>query len=542
MLVRLRLPHHFAIRAIAACFFALAFSAGAFSQSISCPVTGTTTLAPEGGSTELNLPGASCVVDTTATLNVPSNISLNNQYQATSSGFTFNNSTIINDGRIVNGGYINVNPVVGSDSAGTGTVLNFGTLINNNVIGVGGFGTVTNAGTLTNFGTLEGVTLNNTATLTNGGGGLIFYGAGVINGTFQQTGQGPITNYAGATFNNAGTFAIFSYGIGFNSNAFNSGTFNNYAALIDSSIFTNNAGGTLINEVGGTLTVNPFVVVNSSYTLGGTFIDQAGSTVVNNGSFQNSNIVTISGVLTNSGTLTNTSLSTCSNCTDSVGLLTITSGGVLNNLAGSSFVQTAGQTIVDGTINSVPAVQLQGGFLQGTGTINGNVNNVAGAVSPGDPPAPIPYSFNAPALPNPGTLTINGNYTQGAAGTLDIGLGGGGAGDFSVLDLSGLATLDGTVEFFAVNGFKPVGGDDFTFLDFGSISGSFAGFDPIGWNCPTGDTCDLVYGADSVSLDILGPSGNGGTSTPEPSSLLLLSAALLALLACSRAKRVSTSA
>lgn len=101
----------------------------------------------------------------------------------------------------------------------------------------------------------------------------------------------------------------------------------------------------------------------------------------------------------------------------------------------------------------MPAVQLQGGSLSGTGTINGNVNNAFAFVSLGDS--------------NPGTLVINGNYTQGSGGALTIELGGTAPGEFGVLDVSELAPLDGTVDFFAVSGFTPTTGDDFTFLSFG---------------------------------------------------------------------------
>jgi hypothetical protein len=113
-----------------------------------------------------------------------------------------------------------------------------------------------------------------------------------------------------------------------------------------------------------------------------------------------------------------------------------------------------------------------------------------------------------------------------------------------VLDVSGLATLDGTVDFSALSGFTPAAGDDFTFLLFGSLSGKFATIDFSNWTCPTGDGCDVVYGANSVTFDIDGPnpsegSGGGVTSTPEPGSFALLGTALLALAgaACRQERR-----
>jgi hypothetical protein len=183
-------------------------------------------------------------------------------------------------------------------------------------------------------------------------------------------------------------------------------------------------------------------------------------------------------------------------------------------------------------MNTVPAVQLAGGGLLGTGTINGDVNNSYGFVEPGAQPANVSGMV-------PGTLTINGNYTQGSLGALNIELLTTYPGGFGVLDVTGLATLDGTVDFSAYPGFTPIAGEDFTFLLAGSLAGEFANVDFDGWTCPTGDVCDLVYGANSVSLDIEaagtggggeggsggsgGSGGGGGTvGVPEPSSAALL--------------------
>src|SRR6202030_2833302 len=61
----------------------------------------------------------------------------------------------------------------------------------------------------------------------------------------------------------------------------------------------------------------------------------------------------------------------------------------------------AGVLTVNSSLTS-PVVTVQaGGLLKGSGVVIGNVVNV-GSISPGN---------------SPGTLTINGNFTQGAAGT-----------------------------------------------------------------------------------------------------------------------------
>ena len=73
---------------------------------------------------------------------------------------------------------------------------------------------------------------------------------------------------------------------------------------------------------------------------------------------------------------------------------------------------------------------MNGGALTGSGTINANVTN-GGQVIPGGTGAA-------------GMLTINGNYTQTATGSLNIELGGTAAGSSDQLAVSGTASLGGS--------------------------------------------------------------------------------------------------
>ena len=75
--------------------------------------------------------------------------------------------------------------------------------------------------------------------------------------------------------------------------------------------------------------------------------------------------------------------------------------------------QTGGVTNVSGELllsGSSTQFDLTAGTLVGLGTVTGDVNNSGGTVAPNDS--------------SPGTLTIDGDYTQGSAGTLAIQLGG----------------------------------------------------------------------------------------------------------------------
>lgn len=153
---------------------------------------------------------------------------------------------------------------------------------------------------------------------------------------------------------------------------------------------------------------------------------------------------------------------------------------------------------------------IQGGTLSGDGAVVGNIQNTGGFVNP----------F---AAGNPATLTDTGSYTQGPGGTLTIDLGGTAPGQFSVLDVSGVAALTGTVDFTTVNGFTPIPGDSFTFMEFASSTGNFSSMDLTNWACPT--TCTDVFAPTSLTL-VIGP---GVSPVPEPSTLVLFGTSLLGL-------------
>jgi hypothetical protein len=97
-------------------------------------------------------------------------------------------------------------------------------------------------------------------------------------------------------------------------------------------------------------------------------------------------------------------------------------------------------------------VTVNGGHLGGNGRVNGRLTNTGGTVSPGT---------------SVGTLTIDGNYQQNAAGTLAIELAGTAAGQFDRLQVIGPlngAILDGLLDVSLVNGFTPAVGNTFDVL------------------------------------------------------------------------------
>jgi len=138
--------------------------------------------------------------------------------------------------------------------------------------------------------------------------------------------------------------------------------------------------------------------------------------------------------------------------------------------------QSRGMTefAVDGATFDLAKVQdrlsyLEGAFdvqagqtMGGSGQITMDVYN-DGIVAPG-------YS--------PGKIDITGNYTQ--SGTLLIELGGTDPGTgYDQLNVSGQASLDGTLQLALYNGYRPSDGQTFDILTFGSALGRFdvgAGF------------------------------------------------------------------
>lgn len=193
-----------------------------------------------------------------------------------------------------------------------------------------------------------------------------------------------------------------------------------------------------------------------------------------------------------SGATSLTTLSSGSGFTITGGTLTLG-----NSTADVSTFSGRPLTLNGGTLDGVGTISLAGttldvlagGVLGGSRTIIGNVNNLAGTVSPGA---------------SPGTMTIDGNYLQGPSGTLLAEIGGLAAGtQYDQLIVSGTVTLDGNLNVALGNGFIPATGDTFTIIDSGGgVSGTFA-------------TTSLPS-ASPMQVDLLASSVNVTTGTLAP--------------------------
>jgi len=130
--------------------------------------------------------------------------------------------------------------------------------------------------------------------------------------------------------------------------------------------------------------------------------------------------------------------------------------GTLSQTAGKTTIASGAHFDADGTMT------VSGGTLSGAGTLTGSVSNTGGTVAPAS---------------SPGTLSITGNYTQSAGGTLQIAVNSTGADQFSVLTVGGSPTLGGTLALVPSADYAAAAatGDKVGFLTYtGSRSGTFA--------------------------------------------------------------------
>ncbi|MDP6563292.1 MAG: PEP-CTERM sorting domain-containing protein, partial [Alphaproteobacteria bacterium] len=172
-----------------------------------------------------------------------------------------------------------------------------------------------------------------------------------------------------------------------------------------------------------------------------------------------------------------------------------------------------------GVIRALTVEVNANGLLMGDGTVIGNVDNVGGTVAMGN---------------SPGLLTVQGDYSQSAAGTMEVELAGfvfdpgNGVVEYDVLDVMGDVFLDGVLDLLVETNFMALlhVGDVFEVIRGQSISGAFANI--LNADLGSGRFFRAVYNATSVHLVV--------AAVPAPGGIALFGLAL-AVLAVRRRRR-----
>ena len=368
-----------------------------------------------------------------------------------------------------------------------------------------------------------GGTLDLLQSQTIGATGTLALAGGTIEGASLTVAAGSTLSgwgTVGDPLMNEGTISVSGGSLSF------TGTGNNFGGVIngDDSVIIDGASTFSGLNIAGTVTVinDNVITASGSVTIGGNLTNN-GTLNVDAGSGEGGSDLTIDGTLDNSGTVQigNSKLSAATTLT--LGNLINESGANLElfgsshqavtlDITGSAsvagtlyiggevdfvvpggvFSLTGGVAVVEGTLDA-PSIDIEGGTLEGTGTVKGAVGSTAGAIAGG-----------TVGNSSPGTLTINGNYVtrshqskQGGMSTVIELLSGTGAGQVGTIAVTGVVNLQGgTLQVDAVDGFTLSSGQVFnnimTFTP-GDLQGSFSELE-VGNQTGTGTSINLGNG------------------------------------------------
>jgi len=174
-----------------------------------------------------------------------------------------------------------------------------------------------------------------------------------------------------------------------------------------------------------------------------------------------------------------------------------------------------------------PTLTVSAGALLGNGTVGYALVNSGGTLIPGD------------SISLAGELSVTETLTQNVGGTLEIAIGGTTVGgQYDQLDITGSATLDGTLDINLINSFVPTVGETFDIVNASSVA--------CGWTVNGvvinsseyfAESCsgsEVVLTVDSGTPPAIRNGSDGAPQpdvlgTPEPGGVVLFGTALLAL-------------
>lgn len=344
---------------------------------------------------------------------------------------------------------------------GTGTVNIAGGTVNVNIASPFNYADpIIVSGGQANFNTATSATLTT-------------FSGGIISGTGTLTTTGVFT-WTGGTMSGSG-LTVIPPGASFNLTGTAATRLDTAHTLLNAGTGVMNSSSDLTMATGGVFSNTGLLDLRSDRGIIG-----SSSTFYNSGSFSKS-----AGAGTSTVGVSFTNLGTVSAMT---GTLSFT----------GSYTQNGGSiALAGGTVNMSSPLNIQGGTLSGTGTINGSVTNSGGQVSPGS---------------SPGILTINGNYTQSPTGTLNIEIAGLTPGSgYDRLRVLGTASLSGTLAITTQNGYLPDIGDAFQVLTATTRTGTFPTV--IGDSIGSGRFYVPAYNPSEVTLSVSAAQATP-TSTP----------------------------
>jgi fibronectin-binding autotransporter adhesin len=327
------------------------------------------------------------------------------------------------------------------------------------IVGDGGIGTLAiSGGQMTDASAAVG-TVSSSSGLVNvsGAGGqwnttdnLQIGSSGQVNiNTSATAAAGSLTNNGSLSIGAGSEFVVNGNLTNFSGSTLTGGTYTDSGLLqFDGANIVTNAGNVTLNGATAKITDQLGTNAFTNFTL-----NASGGKLTLSG---NQSLTTAGGSITNSGILT-------------IGLgSTLTVGNGTTTSTPVNFRQVTGRTTVNGILASsssttTPTLHIIGGFLFGTGTLGyASVVNASGTIKPGD------------SLTTTGILAVTGTYAQEATGILDVAIGGMTVGgQFDQLNVTGTATLNGTLNISLLGGFVPAIGDQFTILNASSVTGSF---------------------------------------------------------------------
>jgi hypothetical protein len=220
------------------------------------------------------------------------------------------------------------------------------------------------------------------------------------------------------------------------------------------------AAGNIL-ENGGTVSLAGAAVTATSFQVAGS----PGATLSGFGSIQGD--VTNAGEV-DVGSTSAVTLTITGNYTQFSGGTNVYSGATML-VTGSLTVQSSVLSLNGATVQANGGLQIWGdAILSGSDTIIADLTN-AGEIDLGGLSSVGTLHIQANAA-----LGIHGNFTQTSSGSLFMDIAGPSSND--LLQIDGLATLDGYLIVSLLNGFVPSPGQTFGLLTYGSRSGTFASF------------------------------------------------------------------